>query len=87
MILTDVLIAAVQDGFVAPRILADSGERLDNPQTELATLHALVNCDVLDMTNPSKVASELLLQEDGANANNSVCLAQNDDEGVVGVGT
>ena len=87
MILTDVVVAAVQDGFVASRIFTDSSEHLDNPQTELAALHALVNRDIFDMADTSKVASKLLLQEDRANADDGVCLAQNDDQRVIGVGT
>jgi len=87
MSLTDVVIVAVQNGLIAPHTLTDSSERLDNPQTKLVTLHALINRNVLDMTNTSKVPNELLLQEDRTNANNGVCLAQNDDQRVVGVGT
>lgn len=83
----DVIVAAVQDGLVASHPLADSSERLDNPQTKLATLHALINRNILDMANTSKVASELLLQENRANAYNGVCLARDDNQRVVGVGT
>lgn len=87
MTLTDVFVSALRDGFVAPRILTDSGGRLDNPQTELPTLHTLVNRDV--MADTPKVANRLLLQEYRANANDGVCLAQNSDRrhGVVGVRT
>jgi len=87
MRLTDVVIVAVQNSLVASYTLTNCSKRLDNPQTKLAALHALVNRNVLDMADTPEAASELLLQEDRANTNNGICLARNDDQRIVGVGT
>ena len=52
--LTYVAFAAVQDRLVAPAVLADTGERLDDAQAELLALLVLCDGDILDVADGAK---------------------------------
>lgn len=84
--LTYVAIAAVEDRLVAPTVLADSGERVDDAQAELLPLLALVDGDVLDVPDAPEPAQELALDEHAADPDDAVRRAVNDDDGVVCAG-
>ena len=82
--LTYVAIAAVQNRLVAAAVLANSSERLDDAQPKLLALLALVDGDVLDVADGAEPAEELALDEDGADGDDAVGRAVDDDDGVVG---
>jgi len=79
-------LAAVQDGLVRTHALADSGERLNDPQAKLLSLHALVDGNVLDVPDGTETADELALEEDGADTDEGIVRAVNDDNGEVRLG-
>ena len=81
--LTDVVVAAVEDGLVAAADLADVRERLDDPQPELLPLLLLVDRDVLDVPHAPEPAQELALEEHAARADDAVRGRVNDDDGEV----
>jgi len=82
----DISLTAVQDSLVRSHALADRGERLDNPQPKLLPLHALINGNILDMSDGAEAANELALEEDSANTNERVRGAINDDDGEIRLG-
>ena len=84
--LTYVAIAAVENRLVAAAVLADSSEGLDDAQAKLLALLALVDGDVLDVADGAEPAEELALDEDGADGDDAVGRAVDDDDGVVGAG-
>lgn len=81
--LTYVVVTAVQDGLVRSEGLADAGQDLDNPQTQLLALLSLVHRDILDVSDYSQTPQELLLHENGSSANHLVVRLGNDDDGEV----
>ena len=81
--LTYIPIVAVQNGLVAPRVLANVREGLDDAQTELLALLALVDGDVLDVSNAAEPAEELAFDEDGADGDDAVAHVVDDDDRVV----
>lgn len=50
-----VRLAAVEDALVAPNLLGDVVERLDDAETQLLALLVLCDGDVLDVTDLSEV--------------------------------
>ena len=70
--LTYVAIVAVQDRLVAPAVLADGGQRLDDAQTELLALLALVDGDILDMAHAPEATEELALEKDSTDRDNTI---------------
>lgn len=82
---TYIVIAAVKDCLVAPAVLADIRERLDDPQPELLPLLALVDCDILNVADAAETSEELAFNEDAADGDDSVCRFVDDDERVVRV--
>lgn len=76
-------IAAVQDGLVAPIVLTDVREGLDDALTELLALLALVDGNVLNVTDATETAEELAFDEDATDANDAVAGVVDEDEGVV----
>ena len=81
--LTYVAIAAVENRLVAATVLADSSEGLDDAQAKLLALLALVDGDVLDVAYGAEPAEELAFDEDGADGDDAVGRAVDDDDGVV----
>ena len=84
--LTYVAIATVEDSLVAAAVLADPGQRLDDAQTELLPLLALVHGDIFDMPHTAKPTQELAFDEDGADRDDTVGRLVDDDDGVVCAG-
>ena len=78
--LTYVVVAAVQ---VRSKGLADAGQDLDNPQTQLLALLSLVHRDILDVSDYSQTPQELLLHENSPSTNHLVVRLGNDDDGEV----
>ena len=85
--LTYVAIATVEDSLVAAAVLADPGQRLDDAQTELLPLLALVHGDILDMPHTAESTQELAFDEDSADRDDTVRRFVNDDNGVVCAGS
>ena len=81
--LTYVAIAAVENCLVAAAVLADAREGLDDAQTELLALLALVDGDVLDVADAAEPAQELALDEDGADRDDAVRRLVDDHDPVV----
>ena len=81
--LTYVAIAAVQDRLIAPAVLADARERMNNTQAELLALLGLVHGDILDMAHAAKPTEKLALDEDSAHRDDSVRGLVDNDDGVV----
>jgi hypothetical protein len=81
--LTDIGVAAVQDGLVATAVLANVREGLDDALTKLFALLGLVDGNVLDVTDGAETAEELALDEDAADTDDAVAGVVDDDEGVV----
>ena len=78
------MITAVQDRLITPAVLADRRQRLDDPQPELLALLGRVHGDVLDVAHAAEPAEELALDEDGADGDDAVGRAVDNDDGVVG---
>ena len=85
-ILTDVGIAAVENGLVATGGLADVSEGLDDAEPEFLSLLGFVDRDVLDVTDGAKSAEKLALDEKGADGDDRVRLDVKDDDRKVCVG-
>lgn len=83
--LTNIRVTAVQDGLIAPAVLADPSQSLDDAQADLLPLDILVDRDVLDVSDAPESAQELALNEDTTDADDSVRVAVDYDECVVGV--
>ena len=80
---TYILIVTVENRLVAPAVLADARERMNNTQAELLALLALVYGDILDMAHAAKSAQELALDEDSADGDDAVRRLVDDDNAVV----
>ena len=61
-------------------------EGLDDALTKLLALLALVDGNVLNVTDEAKTAEELALDEDAADADDAVAGVVDDDEGIVCLG-
>ena len=85
-ILTDVGIAAVENGLVATSGFADVSEGLDDAEPKFLSLLGLVDRDVLDVTDRAKSAEKLALDEKGADGDDRVRLDVKDDDREVRVG-
>jgi hypothetical protein len=85
MLLTNVIVAAVQDGLIATHALANASQGLNDPQAKLLPLHGLADSNVLDVSDLAKVAQELALNEDASDADDLIRLLRDDDKGVVGL--
>lgn len=83
--LTNIRVTAVQDSLIAPAVLADPSQRLDDAQADLLPLDILVHRDVLNVSHTPESAQELALDEDTSDANDPVRVAVDYDECVVGV--
>jgi len=81
----DVGVAAVEDGFVTTRGLADVGESLDDAKTEFLSLLRLVYRNVLDVSDGAKSAEELALNEKRSDSHDLVGVDVEDDDGKVSV--
>jgi len=82
----DIGLAAVQDSLIRTHTLADSGERLDNPQAKFLSLHALIDGNIFDMPDSTETANELTLEEDGADTDEGVGGTVNDNNGEIRLG-
>ena len=71
-VLTYILVTTVQDRLVAPAVLADARQSLDDTETELLALLAFVHGDILDVAHAPESAEELPLDEDGSDSNDAV---------------
>ena len=80
---TYVAVAAVQDGLVRSKALADTGQGLDDPQSQLLSLLGLVHRDILDMSHCSQTPQELLLHEHASSSNHLIIRLGNDHDGEV----
>ena len=80
---TYVGITTVQDGLIAPAVLADGRQRLNDPQSQLLPLLVLVHSNVLNVTDTPKAPQELALNEHTADSDYTVCVLVDDDELVV----
>lgn len=83
--LTNIRVTAVQDGLIAPAVLTDPSQCLDDAQANLLPLNVLVHRDILDVSDVPESAQELALYEDTSDADDSVRIAVDNDECVVGV--
>lgn len=81
--LTYVLVAAVQDRLVAPTVLADARQRLDDAEPELLALLTFVDGNVLDVAHAPESAEELALDEDGPDGDDAVRGLVDDHDSVV----
>jgi hypothetical protein len=72
LILTNVIIATIQNTLITPRVLTDVCQRLNDPQTQLLPLLVLVHSDVLYVTDAAQPSKELALDEEGTDADNRV---------------
>ena len=70
--LTYICITAVQDGLIAPAILADPSQSLDDTQANLFALNVLIHRNVLNMTHAPESAQELPLDEDTSDTNDLI---------------
>lgn len=61
-------LTAVEDALVAPDLLGDGVEGLDDAQTELLALLVLGDGDVFDVADEPHIVDELSLDNDGARA-------------------
>lgn len=82
-VLTDIVVVAVENGLVRALALRDGRQSLDDTKPELLALLALVDGDVLDVSDRAEAAGELTLHEDGADAYDAVRRAVDDDDRVV----
>jgi hypothetical protein len=65
-------LATVQNTLVAPDLLGDVVERLDDAQAELLALLVLGHGNVLDVADEPEVVDELALDDEGAGADDLV---------------
>lgn len=61
---TNVIIVAVEDGFIAAHVLRDLREGLDYAETEFLALHLTGNGNILDMPNAAEPAQKFALDKD-----------------------
>lgn len=83
--LTNIRVTAVQDGLIAPAVLADPSQRLDDAQAYLLPLDILVHRDVLNVSDAPESTQELALNENTSDTDDPVCVTVDYDECVVGV--
>jgi len=70
--LTNVIVAAVENGFIAASGLADVSEGLYDAETEFLALLALVDSNVLNVTDGAKAAEELALDKESSDGDDGV---------------
>jgi hypothetical protein len=63
-----VRLATIQNTLIAPDLLGDVVERLDDAQTKLLALLVLGHGNVLDVANEPEVVDEFALDDEGAGA-------------------
>ena len=80
---TYILIVTVENRLVAPTVLADARQRLDDAQAELLALLVCVDGDVLDVADAAEPAEELALHKERADTDDTVRLLVDDDDGEV----
>lgn len=66
---TDIVLAAVQDDFVATARAGDEFQGIDEVEAQLAALHRFGYGNVFDVAHNTSTANELALDEDGATSN------------------
>jgi len=78
-------VTAVKNSLIASAVLTNVRESLDDAETQLLALLALVHGNVLNVTDTAETAEELALDEDGANAYDRIGRLVDEHDRVVGV--
>lgn len=65
-------LGAIQNGLVAPDLLGDEIQRLDDPEAKLLALLVLGNSNIFNVADETQLVNELALYNEGARADNSV---------------